>query len=394
MSGLFAALFLQKIGWQFDVFERSPVELVGRGVGIFASHPELLEALKLCNVETDSLGVVIDRRITIDRSGQVIAEKSQRQILSSWDRLRQLLQAKVDSNHYHFGHVFERAEQNGDGVRVHFADGHWEDADLLVGCDGFRSRVRAQAAPEVQPVYAGYYAWRGAPSESELKPETVKGLFPNYAFFLGDQLQVLGYPIPGSSNDLRPGHRRYNFGWFRIATPAELSEMLVDEKGCQHELSVPQPLVRKDLIAQMRREAEDLLPPPFLDCVNNIDQPFFTPVYDFFSPSMVFGRVVLVGDAASTPRPHIGFGVSKAAAEARALTDALQCHDDVDTALCVYNAIRQPLSERIVLHGRKLGTQLRAGLETEDDRRMSQLLQSPKGILDWIAVPNFLGKQL
>ena len=104
----------------------------------------------------------------------------------------------------------------------------------------------------------------------------------------------------------------------------------------------------------------------------------------------MFGRVVLVGDAASTPRPHIGFGVAKAGAEAQTLSEALDSYDDIDRALAAYNAARQPLSERIVLHSRKLGTQLGVGLETDDDRRMSKLLQSPRAILDWIAAPNFL----
>jgi hypothetical protein len=30
------------------------------------------------------------------------------------------------------------------------------------------------------------------------------------------------------------------------------------------------------------------------------------------------------------------------------------------------------------------------GIETDEDRRLAKLLQSPEGILDWIAVPNFL----
>ena len=93
------------------------------------------------------------------------------------------------------------------------------------------------------------------------------------------------------------------------------------------------------------------------------------------------------------PRHHVRTSVSavsKAGAEAQALADALSNHDDIDRALAVYNAARQPLSERIVLHGRKLGMQLGVGIETDDDRRLAKLLQSPKGILDWIAVPNFL----
>src|SRR5262249_53760579 len=104
------------------------------------------------------------------------------------------------------------------------------------------------------------------------------------------------------------------------------------------------------LVAQMHAEAETLLPPQYLDCLRHIDQPFFTPVYDFCSPSLVFGRAALVGDAASMPRPHIGFGVSKAGAEAQALAEALSNYDDIDQALTAYNAARQPLSERIVAH--------------------------------------------
>jgi 2-polyprenyl-6-methoxyphenol hydroxylase-like FAD-dependent oxidoreductase len=194
-------------------------------------------------------------------------------------------------------------------------------------------------------------------------------------------------------DELRAGHRRYNFGWYRVADAAILKQMFMDDRGREYEFGVPPPLVRKDLIAQMRADAETLLPPQYLDCIRHIDQPFFTPVYDFCSPSLVFGRVALVGDAASTPRPHLGFGVSKAAAEAQALAEALTNYGDIDRALGVYNSMRQPLSERIVSHGRKLGMQLGVGIKTEEDRKFAQLLQSPKGILDWIAVPNFLAAQ-
>src|SRR5262249_41560644 len=45
MSGLFAAAFLRQNGWDADVYERSTVELVGRGAGI-TTHPELLDALR------------------------------------------------------------------------------------------------------------------------------------------------------------------------------------------------------------------------------------------------------------------------------------------------------------------------------------------------------------
>jgi 2-polyprenyl-6-methoxyphenol hydroxylase-like FAD-dependent oxidoreductase len=388
MSGLFAAAYLRQIGWDADVYERSSVPLVGRGAGI-TSHPELIAALESCGAGTDALGVEVEKRILLDASGRVIAEKPLRQLLTSWDRLQQLLQRNVPAARYHLGHELARLEQDGREVRAHFANGRVERADLLVGGDGIRSQVRALVAPEVQPIYAGYYIWRGAPHEADLGPEA-RRIFPYYAFYLPERQQVLGYPIAGLDNALEPGRRRYNFIWYRVGDAALLREMCVDENGRQHEHSVPPPLVRRALIAQMRAEAAAILPPALLDALTKIAQPFFTPVYDFNSPSLVYGRVALVGDAAGASRPHMGFGVSKAGDDARALAQALGEHDDVDAALARYDALRQPIGERIVRHGRRLGTHLGVGVETEEDRRMWALLQDPRAMMDWIAVPNFL----
>jgi len=148
IAGLFSAAFLRRIGWQVDIYERSSVELVGRGAGIFATHLELMEALDKCGAGTVDIGVIVYKRIALDRKGDVIAEKPLLQILTSWDRLRQLLLRAVDRQRYHFGYVFERVEQDGSGVSVHFTNGRRERADLLIGCDGFRSSVRGQLAPE------------------------------------------------------------------------------------------------------------------------------------------------------------------------------------------------------------------------------------------------------
>jgi 2-polyprenyl-6-methoxyphenol hydroxylase-like FAD-dependent oxidoreductase len=279
--------------------------------------------------------------------------------------------------------------QDNSGVVVHFAGGRRERADLIIGCDGFRSGVRAQVTPLIQPIYSGYYIWRGAPNEADLTPETRNSIFSYFAFFLPEQQQIMGYPIAGLNNDLRTGHRRYNFIWYRVGDAETLRQMCVDMNGHQHEFSVPPPLIRKDLIAQMRREAEEILPPQFLECLNKM-QPFFTPIYDFSTPQLVFGRVALVGDAASAPRPHMGFGMSKAGGDAQALAEALDSHDNIDNGLAAYNAIRQPIGERIMLHGRKLGTHLGVNLQTDEDRAMWEQLQDHRVMMDRIAEPNFL----
>src|SRR6266481_6350866 len=122
IAGLFVGAFLRRIGWQVDIYERSSIDLIGRGVGIVATHLELFEALDKCGAGTVDIGVIVYKRITFDRSGKVIAEKPLLQIVTSWDRLRQVLLKVIDRQRYHFGYVFERIEQDGSGVHVYFAN--------------------------------------------------------------------------------------------------------------------------------------------------------------------------------------------------------------------------------------------------------------------------------
>jgi len=68
---------------------------------------------------------------------------------------------------------------------------------------------------------------------------------------------------PGADDELRAGHRRYNFGWYRVADITNLRQMCIDDNGREYEFGVPPPLVRKELVEQMRAEAESLLPPQY-----------------------------------------------------------------------------------------------------------------------------------
>ena len=71
LAGLFAATLLRKAGWHTEVFERSDVELVGRGAGI-TTHPELLQSLVRSGADLNDLGVVVHERIALDAGGRVV----------------------------------------------------------------------------------------------------------------------------------------------------------------------------------------------------------------------------------------------------------------------------------------------------------------------------------
>jgi len=166
--------------------------------------------------------------------------------------------------------------------------------------------------------------------------------------------QIIGYPSAGPGNDLRPGHRRFNFVWYSRADAERLDDMLTDETGTRHDVSIPPPLIRETVLARMRREAAAMLPMPFVDILDRSERPFFTPIHDHLAPTFAAGRVALSGDAACAVRPHVGMGVTKAACDALALARHLD-GKDVASGLQAYSAERVPAGDVARDRARRLG---------------------------------------
>lgn len=357
ISGLFAAALLRKGGWSVEVFERSDVELKGRGAGI-VSHKELQDILVESGAGIADLGVYVEDRVLLDSGGHVIGHHRYPQIVTSWDRLQNLCRSVQPLGSYHLNHNLVDFAQDDEGVTIRFENGHTERADLLVAADGFRSAARNRLAPAVQPIYAGYVIWRALVDEAELDAETHKAVFDKFTFFVAPGHEAIGYPIAGPDNDLRPGKRRYNFVWYRNTDQLRLGEMLTDESGCRHVISIPPPLVRAEVVREMRETAETFMCKPMLNVLRAVKTAFFTPIYDLASPSMAFGRVALIGDAAFVGRPHVGLGVTKGAADAKCLADSLTAADEIAAGLRGFNDIRKPIGELVVARGRELGALL------------------------------------
>jgi len=372
MSGLLCGLLLQRAGWTVDIYERVDSELSGRGAGIVAQY-ELIERLRKLGLATDQLGVHITTRKILDISGQLTHEIECPQVLTAWERVYRLLRDAFPVDHYHRGRGLTKLEQNEDKVRAHFSDGEITDADLLIGADGIRSTVRQQCLPHVAPRYAGYCAWRALIREQAFPPDVHRALFEFMTFALPPGEQFLGYPVAGPDNDLRPGHRRYNVVWYRPADETtKLQWLLTDERGVTHAISIPPPLIRREAIAEMRADAERLVAPQFRQVVRLIEEPILQPIYDLESSRMAFGRVAIVGDAAFVARPHVAAGVSKAADDAAALTEALLNEPRVDAALKRFEAARLPQNHRIIERARHLGAYLQASRTQEEQARAGQ----------------------
>jgi 2-polyprenyl-6-methoxyphenol hydroxylase-like FAD-dependent oxidoreductase len=373
LGGLIAAHMLRNSGWDVTVFERNSEELASRGVGL-GTHPQLIAILKRAGIDFDeSMGIKPPRAVCLDRHGKILIEQPTARTLSGWSRLYRALLDALPGESYRLGKRLVRVEQDGDAVTAVFADGARERGDLLVGADGVRSTVRGQFLPDVQPVYAGYVAWRASIDEADVPPDLWRELVGLYAFCLPEGEQLISYAVPGRDNSTAVGRRAYNIVWYRPVDRDTLADISTGADGRHHAAGIPPPLIRPDVIATIKADAKAVIAPQIAEIFART-APFFQPIYDLISPHLVFGRVVLAGDAAFVARPHAGAGTTKAALDAACLADSLrEAGADIDAGLEHYEQMQKPFGRTLVEVNRAEGAYLSAQLKPKAERTAAEL---------------------
>jgi 2-polyprenyl-6-methoxyphenol hydroxylase-like FAD-dependent oxidoreductase len=211
--------------------------------------------------------------------------------------------------------------QDADGVTARFADDSIARGDLLIGCDGIHSVVRAQLVGDGAPVYAGYTAYRAV---TRFDPARV---------------QAGEYWGRGARFGIAPlsGGRVY---WFATrnaparthetpeATQARLLATFRD--WCA---PIPELLAATDPAVILHNDIADR--PPLTQ--------------------WRVGRVTLLGDAAHPMTPNLGQGACQALEDAVVLARCLDGATDLDAALSAYEQQRIPRTSRIVQQSRRIG---------------------------------------
>jgi 2,6-dihydroxypyridine 3-monooxygenase len=349
IGGLTTALLLRDLGFEVDVFERTPTPLDGRGGGIVLQPDTVRWFAERSTQDSEVLSTATEYVQYLGHDNEVVHRDRRRWTYTAWGTFYRALLADFGTEHYHLGEFACGVGQDGDRATVRFVTGRRAEAELVVFADGITSIGRSLLDPEAQLAYSGYVGWRGTVPEHELTAGTRALLGDAISYSVVPNSHITLYPIPGE-NGTGPHDRLMNYVWYRnVPAGGELAEMLIDKRGLTGTVSLHPGQVQDRYVDEMREAAARLLAPAAAEVVTATEHPYIQVVSDVRSSRMADGRVALIGDAAAAARPHAAAGTAKAAADAWALADALAAADgDIPAALRKWEPAQLELSARLL----------------------------------------------
>ncbi|MET7394200.1 FAD-dependent monooxygenase [Dactylosporangium sp. NPDC005572] len=168
VGGLTTAIALRQRGFDVEVFDAAPaMRVTGGGLGIASNATKVLTALGI-DLTKAGIGRVCERFDLCTASGKPLRALPLKSIADELGSpvvnvrrcdLVTLLRESLAGTPIHDGVQVVRYTRTGTGVTITCADGRTESGDVLVGADGIRSVVRAQAAGPEPVNEHGYVCW-------------------------------------------------------------------------------------------------------------------------------------------------------------------------------------------------------------------------------------------
>ena len=338
IGGLTVAIALRRAGFEVSVFERA-AELgeVGAGLLLAANAQNALAKLGLANAVA-RLGTPASAGEIRSWRGQVLAsipaaelEKKIGTPSAAVHRadLQALLVREVGEGTLRLGAEVESFEQDESGVRVKFADGGHESANVLVGADGLRSQIRVGLFGPEEPRYAGYTAWR-----TVVEPKEV--------------LLSLGAGFESWGRGARFGCAHIGDGrvyWFATANAPE-----GEKDGPPVSLTGTKATLLR-LFSGWHRPVANLVQAAEEGTILRTDIYDREPLGEHWGE----GRVTLLGDAAHPMTPNLGQGACQAIEDAVVLARCLGERGATAESLRSYERLRSDRVAMVVRRSRRVG---------------------------------------
>ena len=341
IGGLTAALSLQHFGYRVSVFEQTKeLREIGAGVTI---TPNAMHALNFLGVgkrvaaEAGSTEAYLIRHfqtggvMKIRANGHDYMERfgADYHQVHRADLHNALADAVLhnDANCVFLDHCFQSLTQNGDYVIANFTNGRTVTSDMVIGCDGAASKVRANVFGDEVVNYTGQVAFRALlPMDSV--PDDIKA--HSFAMFVGRNRILLHYPLRHRTimNVIGVGREPHwqEEGWRIPATVEEFASLYGDFYFAALQLI-------------------NAIPPGALFKWGLRDR---EPLHRYSK-----GRVTMLGDAAHPMTPFLGQGACIAIEDAFVLGRAFIVSKTFSEAFAIYEGTRKERANGVQLASRQ-----------------------------------------
>ena len=364
IAGLFTANALIQKGWNVTVHEKVESPLSGRGAGI-ATYDELADLVFKATGNNQVLGTKAKTRVSLDIKGNINSSYDYPQVYTSWQYLFSLLRNNIKNSKYFMNDDCIKIIQDDESATALFFNGKKKKSDLIIIANGMKSVIRKYVDQNAIPQYAGYVGWRGVVNEKDISVESLKILSEYFVIVLPFNQQIASYPIAGEGkNPFDKGNRRINWIWYKPATEKDLKKLFFGKSGKQYKDGIPPNEIRDQVLKELLLEANNILPPQMYELIIKTSQPLIQPIYDLESNFMVNKRLITLGDAAFTARPHVGMGVTKAAIDAFTLSNSLSSNNYLNN-LSKWEKNRIKAGKFLVNRSRELGIYLSKSMKNK-----------------------------
>lgn len=367
IGGITAALALARHGIRVDLFERAAeIREVGAGLQMGPNAVRLLQELSVTPYLTEAV-VLPDRAVMRDIAsgeeifqipfGEAFVERygAPYQVMHRGDLLTALLTSAERTGlvQVHPAKELVDVTQTDDAVSAHFSDGTVVAAEILIGADGIRSRVRRALGDDEPPLASSYAIYRGTfPRFPEIENAVT--------LQAGAGHHVMYYPIRGGSMVNLVCSFRSEAGepgsdaWGRLD---ELDGAFADASPLVHRLIT------------------------HLDRTRKWTQFDRTP-----RPGWVDGRVVLIGDAAHPTHQYFAQGACQAMEDGVELAALVSGSNDLADRLGEFEALRYPRTSAVQNGSRFWGEWSHAGGVEAELRNVALRAAAPHvyDYLDWL----------
>jgi 6-hydroxynicotinate 3-monooxygenase len=326
LGGLTAAGFLQRAGFAVKVYEQAPTfSRIGAGIILSANVTKVLRRLGL---EDALIAAGIKSQQYVSRAwdtGEIMAEfvfdaASEQRYGGPYVHIHRgdlhaVLERGVAAGTIAFDHQLVDLQQTGGAMRLVFANGTTAEADIVIGADGIRSKVREFLIGPEPPQFVGAVAYRAIFPAQRLNGFAI----PDCTKWWGRDRHCLPYYLTGRRDEVYAIGVVPASGWDgdEASVPSTREQYLESFAGFHRDLQ--RVLAAVDSVTLW----------PIFDRERN----------DRWSGGPD-GRLVLLGDACHPMRPFMAAGGAMAVEDGAILSRCLAEFDDPAEAFRCYEATR------------------------------------------------------